>query len=275
MHNGQGFSVKSMSCDFKFIFYMKFSALNGGHTGVVHVVTRLDNGNLLASASFDKTVKVWDINTLSLKYTFNHTNTPEAIVPLDDDGLQMACSDKAGEIIIYDLTNGDTLFKFKNHSGSVTSLTFNKRLNLLASGSSDKSIKIWDLANAESLKFTLDSSLGGHTGWIRSLVYLVDDDTLLASGADDTTIKIWDVLGGTLKFTLEGHSNSIWSLASMGRNLLASGSNDGFVKIWNLSNGKLRNTLKHANQVRKLIALNDSLLASGSWDNTIKIWYIN
>jgi WD40 repeat protein len=95
----------------------------------------------------------------------------------------------------------------------------------LASGSSDATIKIWDIFY-ERLKFTFNQTNGGHFQYITSLVKL--DNGLFASASGDSTIKIWDLKKNMLKNTFfqgnGGHFASVYSLVYLGNNLLASGS---------------------------------------------------
>ena len=80
----------------------------------------------------------------------------------------------------------------------------------LASSSYDTTIKIWEI-NQGKLKFTFNSSNGGHSDYVNSLVAL--EDWYLASAADDWTVKVWDITQGKIKFTFNssngGHNNLI------------------------------------------------------------------
>ncbi|TGO07224.1 hypothetical protein BTUL_0306g00010, partial [Botrytis tulipae] len=87
--------------------------------------------------------------------------------------------------------------------------------------------------------------------------------------------KIWDAATGTLQQTLEGHSESVTSIAfSADSKLLASGSDGCTIKIWDAATGTLQQTLEgHSSWVISIAFSADSkLLASGSRDCTIKIW---
>ncbi|KAM0175389.1 hypothetical protein ACHAPC_009632 [Botrytis cinerea] len=157
----------------------------------------------------------------------------------------------------------------EGHSGSVNSIAFSADSRLLASGSGDHTIKIWDAATG-----TLQQTLEGHSDWVRSIAFSADSK-LLASGSRDHTIKIWDAATGTLQQTLEGHSDWVNSITfSADSKLLASGSGDHTVKIWDATTGTLQQTLEgHNDWVRSIAFSADSkLLASGSRDHTIKIW---
>ena len=113
--------------------------------------------------------------------------------------------------------------KYTFHSSRVSALTSLEN-SYLASGSDDRTVKIWDITNGK-LKFSFDQSNGGHTDFVRSLASL--ENGYLASGSRDETVKIWDVTNGKLKFTFDksngGHSGlgSSWvnSLLSLGNGL--------------------------------------------------------
>ena len=84
----------------------------------------------------------------------------------------------------------------EGHSGFVQSVAFSSDSQVLASGSDDKTIKLWDPATG-----TLKHTLEGHSDSVRSVAFS-SDGQVLASGSDDETIKLWDPATGTLKHTL-------------------------------------------------------------------------
>jgi WD40 repeat protein len=155
------------------------------------------------------------------------------------------------------------------HASRVNCAVFSPDGRWLASGSADKTIKIWDVANGRELR-----TLTGHANWITSLA-VSHDGKWLASGSNDRSVRVWDVLTGRELFNFTGHAASIAALAfSPDNRWLASGSGDSSIKIWDLSTGKEAQTLKrHAGGVSSLAFSDDGrLLASGSADNTIKLW---
>ncbi|KAL7903892.1 WD40 repeat-like protein [Trichoderma velutinum] len=157
----------------------------------------------------------------------------------------------------------------KGHSESVLSVAFSADGRYLASGSWDKTIKIWDATTGKERQ-----TLKGHSDTVRSVAFSVDG-RYLASGSDNRTVKIWDVTIGKQRQTLKGHSDWVASVAfSADGRYIASGSWDKTIRIWDTTTGKEQQTLKgHSNTVYSIAFSADSrYLASGSWDKTIKIW---
>ncbi|EGZ76068.1 hypothetical protein NEUTE2DRAFT_37003, partial [Neurospora tetrasperma FGSC 2509] len=127
----------------------------------------------------------------------------------------------------------------EGHSDSVHSVAFSPDGQRLASGSLDKTVKIWDPASGSCLQ-----TLKGHSDWVRSVAFSPDGQRV-ASGSDDKTVKIWDPASGSCLQTLEGHSDSIFSVAfSPDGQRVASGSDDKTVKIWDPASGSCLQTLE-------------------------------
>jgi parallel beta-helix repeat protein len=158
------------------------------------------------------------------------------------------------------------------HTDTVWSVAFSPDGRLLASGSGDETIKLWEVASGSLVR-----TLTGHTDDVTSVAFS-PDGRLLASGSDDKTIKLWEVATGREVRTLTGHTDDVESVAfSPDGRLLASGSDDETIKLWEVASGSLVRTLTgHTNSVFSVAFSPDGrLLASGSDDRTIKLWDIS
>ena len=181
------------------------------------------------------------------------------------------------------------------HSDSVVSVAYgteNGETQTLATGSWDKTIKIWAIPRSGSLpriapsfaKPFLIRTLTAHSASVYS-VALSGNGQILASGGVDCTIQLWNLgsiehtsTGASLMRTLTGHTFPVYSLAfSPDGKLLASGSGDYTIKIWQVDTGKLLLTLLgHSSFVYSVAFSPDGkTIASGSADKSIKIWQVS
>jgi WD40 repeat protein len=258
-----------------------------GHRGAVGTVCFSPDGKLLASGSFDETVKIWQVREGALLQTLEgHSGSAKAISFSPDGELlasgsvekttQWLVSDGGftqkleGQIKIWRVRDGAPLQTLKGHSDPVSFVSFSPDGELLASGSWDKTIKLWRVSDGKLLR-----TLEGHSDWINSLSFSPDGE-LLASGSTDKTIKLWRVRDGKLLQTLKGHIAGVVSVSfSPDGELLASASWNQ-ITLWQVSDGKLLQTLEaHSDPVNSVAFSPDGeLLASGSWDKTIKLWRV-
>ena len=155
------------------------------------------------------------------------------------------------------------------HNDSVKSIAFSRDGKMLASGSADDTIKLWNLATNQNI-----ATLTGNSSTVYTVAFS-PDGKMLASGSIDNTIKIWDIESRQNTDTLSGHSDSIWSVAfSKDGKTLASASRDGTIKLWNLETNQEIATLNEHSKDVMVVAFSPDrkTLASGSSDNTIKLW---
>ncbi len=157
----------------------------------------------------------------------------------------------------------------KGHQSWVTALAFSTQQPLLASGSLDDSVRIWNWQTGDLLH-----TLKGHVRGVNA-VAIDRRGLLLVSCGDDATVKIWQLGDGSLRYTLKGHLRDVNAIAlGHGGNLIASASEDGTLKLWNLSQGTLLKTLPGSAGMLKTVAFAaaDQRLISGGLDNTVRIW---
>lgn len=208
-----------------------------GHTDGVASVAFSPDGVLLASSSWDRMIKLWEVAT---------GKEVRTLISVDDAGgrflvssvafspsSRLLASDSRNRIKLWDVTTGQLLRTLAGHADLINSVAFSPDGRLLASGSRDDTIKLWEVATGQEVR-----TLSGHAGSVNSVAFS-PDGRLLASGSSDTTIKLWEVATGSLVRTLSGHIYGVNSVAfSPDGQLLASGSSDQTLRLWNPVTGQ-------------------------------------
>ena len=178
-----------------------------------------------------------------------------------------------GKIEIWDTTIRQKLSTLKGHSGEhVFALAFSPDGTMLASGSQDKTVRLWNTSKNHGLFI-----LRKHTDWITTLAFS-HDGRMLASGSTDKTVRLWNTITGELLATLTGHINGIAALTfSPEGGTLVSGSTDGTIKFWHIKTGSLLPThiTGHTEWVKAVAFIKDSsTLASVALNGIMTFWDI-
>lgn len=193
-----------------------------GHTGGISGLN-IVNG-FLASQSYDKTSKIWNIDTGECIYVGDKV-TKDIVKATSADKKIFICG-MNGNINVYDKVI-DFHYELVGHSGKITSLAISPDVKTIVSGSSDNTIKIWDVKERKCLH-----TLVGHTSDITS-VAISPNSKFIVSGSRDDTIKIWDIENGKCLHTLTGHAGTVTSVTiSPDGKTIISGSRDKTIKYW-------------------------------------------
>ncbi|KAG5647304.1 protein with putative role during mitosis [Asterophora parasitica] len=260
-----------------------------GHRSPVTRVAFHPQYSIIASASEDATVKIWDWETGEFERTLKGHTKAIMDVEFDHKGHLLDLFIK-----IWDSQNEWKNTKtFPGHDHSVSAVRFMPGDQFIVSASRDRTIRVFDIASTHLVR-----TISGHAEWVRCVVPS-DDGRLLASGSKDHTVRIWDAQSGESKLELRDHEHDVEVVAfapitayAAIRELsgipntdrtkrpglyLASGARDKTIKLWDTQSGQmLRNLPGHDNWVRAL-AFHPSgkYLLSASDDKTIRVWELS
>ena len=246
------------------------------HTDAVFSVAVSLYGQILASGSADRTIKLWQLDTGRELLTLRGHTDAVVSVAISPNEQILASSSADKTIKLWQLSTGQQLRTLRGHSHQVYSVAISPSGEMLVSGSEDKTIKIWQVITGLELR-TIGGWFYGHSDLVRAVAIHPKGHTL-ASGSADRRITLWQVATGRELRSLTGHTNWVRTVAfSPDGQLLASGSADKTIKIWQVSTGwELRCLRGHSSCVGTVaFSPNGQLLASGSDDKTIKIWELD
>ena len=269
------------------------------------------DGALLATASHDRTVRLWDVATGQQRKTLTgHTGAVSGCA-FSPDGSLLATAGHDLTARVWDVGTGAERRVLAGHSESVMSCAFSPDGALLATASHDWKVQLWEVA-AESIRpkhrlpweyanaFSPDgrrvASVGhdrmvrvwdvttgdvrqafdGHTDTVCGCAFS-PDGTLIATCGYDRTIRVWDTVAGTQRRLLSGHKDAVSACAfSPDGGLLASASHDDTVRLWDAHTWDLWRTLAgHTGFVSACAFSPDGTrIATASHDHTIRVWDI-
>ena len=281
-----------------------------GHAGPI-VTLLIVKEKFLISSSFDTTIKIWDLNDYKEKGTCKgHKSSVNCFIV--GNQLEMIASGGGYSVKLWNMDSCDEICNLIGHVGEIYSLAFNFDDSLLASGSQDRTVRIWNTKN-KTVEFIQDNHLNfisyirfvgkrllvsasyrnilvdnyiekrtevvleGHTGMITQ-IEVVSGGSKIISCSFDRTLKFWDINDKDMKKSITGHSGNVSCLLITNDNkFIVSGGWDTLVIVWKLKEPQPLHILRsHSHYISCLSQTNDGRrVVSASWDSQVKIWEVS
>ena len=226
-------------------------------------------GDKLFSASFDKSIRAWDLATLKETSVMNgHSDWVHAIA-VHENRLFSASEDHT--VRVWDTTNGEEVGQLTEHSDAVLCLAVSE--NRLFAGSKNGTIKVYDTTTLQVV-----NTLSGVEAPVTSVTV---HNELVYAGAEDGAIHVWSLVTLAKVTTLSNHKAAVFALFATSDRLY-SGSADGNVIVWDVDtmvksteeNNEQANFAAHTTAVRALVAAGGRLYSAGD-DKLVKVWDLN
>ncbi len=217
-----------------------------GHTDAVLSVAFSHDGKKLLTASYDKTARLWDVESGRQIQELNGHSWWVWSAAFSTDEKMVVTASQDGSAIIWNTDSGEKTAQFLGHQGPVYSASFSADGSQVVSGGYDKRVLVWRRADVHKFNFNKVArgdevepvrfrAFEGHGAPVRSVSFSADG-SLVLSGSHDNTVKVWEALTGRTLKTFRGHDSWVRSCAfSPDKRTVVSAGHDHRATLWNIT----------------------------------------
>ena len=245
----------------------KLMRVISGHLGWVRSIAVEPNNQWFASGAGDRTIKIWDLATGSLRLTLTgHISTVRGLAVSPRHPYLFSCGEDK-MVKCWDLETNKVIRHYHGHLSGVYTLALHPTLDVLVTGGRDAVARVWDMRTRSNVHV-----LSGHKGTV-SDVKCQEADPQVISSSLDSTVRMWDLAAGKTMGVLTHHKKGVRALATHPKEFTFASASAGSIKQWKCPEGDFMQNFDGHNAIINSLSVNeDNVLFSGGDNGSISFW---
>lgn len=236
----------------------KLMRVISGHLGWVRCLAVEPGNKWFASGSGDRTIKIWDLATGSLRLTLTgHISTVRGLAVSSRHPYLFSCGEDK-MVKCWDLETNKVIRHYHGHLSGVYTLALHPTLDVLVTGGRDGVARVWDMRTRSNIHV-----LSGHTATV-SDVKCQEVDPQVVSASLDSTVRLWDLAAGKAMGVLTHHKKGVRALAMHPNEFTFATGSTGSIKQWKCPEGAFMQNFEDHNAIINTLSINqENVLFSG------------
>jgi len=245
----------------------KLMRVISGHLGWVRALAVEPNNQWFASGAGDRTIKIWNMATGSLRLTLTgHISTVRGLAVSPRHPYLFSCGEDK-MVKCWDLETNKVIRHYHGHLSGVYTLALHPHLDLLVTGGRDGVCRVWDMRTRSNVHV-----LAGHKGTVAD-IKCQEADPQIISGSLDATVRLWDLAAGKSMGVLTHHKKGVRALATHPTEFTFASASTGSIKQWKCPEGAFMQNFEGQNAVINSLAVNDeNVMFSGGDNGSMSFW---
>ncbi|KAJ5226795.1 uncharacterized protein N7469_006801 [Penicillium citrinum] len=245
----------------------KLMRVISGHLGWVRALAVEPNNQWFASGAGDRTIKIWNMATGSLRLTLTgHISTVRGLAVSPRHPYLFSCGEDK-MVKCWDLETNKVIRHYHGHLSGVYTLALHPHLDLLVTGGRDGVCRVWDMRTRSNVHV-----LAGHKGTVAD-IKCQEADPQIISGSLDATVRLWDLAAGKSMGVLTHHKKGVRALATHPTEFTFASASTGSIKQWKCPEGAFMQNFEGQNSVINSLAVNDeNVMFSGGDNGSMSFW---
>lgn len=245
----------------------KLMRVISGHLGWVRALAVEPDNKWFASGAGDRTIKIWDMATGSLRITLTgHISTVRGLAVSPRHPYLFSCGEDK-MVKCWDLEQNKVIRHYHGHLSGVYTLALHPTLDVLVTGGRDGVARVWDMRTRSNIHV-----LSGHTGTVADLK-CQEADPQVITGSLDSTVRLWDLAAGKTMGVLTHHKKGVRALATHPTEFTFASGSTGSIKQWKCPEGAFMQNFEGHNAIINTMSVNrDNVFFSGGDNGSMSFW---